>query len=130
MTKPQAWAGERLGLPHKGPGSIAKIGRRLLALAIDWGISMLLARAFFDYSNTAMLAIFFAHSWLFTVTTGSTIGHRCAGLRLKSLNGEWLGLWRPAIRIALILLVIPATIWDADGRGLQDKAAGSVLVRR
>jgi uncharacterized RDD family membrane protein YckC len=25
--------------------------------------------------------------------------------------------------------VIPATIWDRDGRGLHDKAAGTVVVR-
>ncbi|MEY4741422.1 MAG: hypothetical protein RL672_172, partial [Actinomycetota bacterium] len=27
-----------------------------------------------------------------------------------------------------ILLVIPAVIWDADNRGLHDKAAGTVLL--
>jgi uncharacterized RDD family membrane protein YckC len=34
------------------------------------------------------------------------------------------------VRIGLILLVIPAVIWDADNRGLHDKAAKTILVRR
>ena len=32
-------------------------------------------------------------------------------------------------RTALLIVVIPAVIWDADQRGLHDKAAGTVLVR-
>jgi hypothetical protein len=27
------------------------------------------------------------------------------------------------------VIVIPAVIWDADQRGLHDKAAGTVLIR-
>jgi hypothetical protein len=30
---------------------------------------------------------------------------------------------------ALLCIVIPAVIWDADHRGLHDKIAGTVLVR-
>jgi uncharacterized RDD family membrane protein YckC len=41
----------------------------------------------------------------------------------------WPGLWRPIVRSVLLALVIPAVIWDADNRGLHDKAAGTVLVR-
>ncbi|MCU1514874.1 MAG: hypothetical protein JWO10_1964, partial [Microbacteriaceae bacterium] len=39
-------------------------------------------------------------------------------------------IWRPALRTVLLSLVIPAVIWDLDQRGLHDKAAGTVLVRR
>ena len=45
------------------------------------------------------------------------------------IDGAWVGLWRPIVRTVLLVLVIPAVIWDADQRGLHDKAAGTVLVR-
>ena len=50
-------------------------------------------------------------------------------LDLRYGDGGWAGLWRPVGRTALLALVIPAVIWDADQRGLHDKAAGTVLVR-
>ena len=37
------YRGERLGLPEEGPGSIARPGRRLGALAVDWGLCLLIA---------------------------------------------------------------------------------------
>lgn len=130
VSMQQKWAGQRLGLPESGPGSLANFPRRLGALLIDWGIGYLLAKAFLDGNNSAMLLIFAVQQWLMVATTGSSIGHRLLGMRVVRLDGAWIGFWRSAIRVALILLVIPATIWDADNRGLHDKAAGTVLVRR
>ncbi|MEY4301088.1 MAG: hypothetical protein RJA30_239, partial [Actinomycetota bacterium] len=40
------------------------------------------------------------------------------------------GFYAATIRTLLLLLVIPVAIWDADSRGLHDKAAKTVLVRR
>jgi uncharacterized RDD family membrane protein YckC len=34
-----------------------------------------------------------------------------------------------ALRTALLMLLIPALISDRDGRGLHDRAAGTVVVR-
>ena len=36
---PDDYPGQRLGLPEHGPGSIARFGRRLAALLIDWFIA-------------------------------------------------------------------------------------------
>jgi hypothetical protein len=33
------------------------------------------------------------------------------------------------VRTVLLCLAIPALIWDADLRGLHDRAAGTMLVR-
>jgi uncharacterized RDD family membrane protein YckC len=130
-SAPQStYPGERLGLPATGPGSIARIGRRLAALAIDWAAAVLISMAFFDYDSLATLTIFAIVQVLFIPTLGGSPGHRLVGLRVAAMGGGWVGLWRPLVRTALLVLVIPAVIWDPDQRGLHDKAAGTVLLRR
>lgn len=129
MTNAQDWAGQRLGLPESGAGSLAKVGRRALALLIDWGLALLVAQAFAKGDSTVTLLVFGLEQWLLIATLGYSVGHRVLGLQVRRLDGKYVGLWRSLIRVGLILLVIPATIWDADNRGLHDKAAGTVLVR-
>lgn len=121
--------GERLGFPESGRGSIARPGRRLAALAIDWACAVLISVAFFRYDQWVTLEVFAVVQIVFLPTLGGSPGHRVVGLRLALLRGGWVGLWRPIVRTALLVLVIPAVIWDADQRGLHDKAAGTVLVR-
>ncbi|MDQ1739361.1 MAG: hypothetical protein QOE53_1013, partial [Pseudonocardiales bacterium] len=36
---------------------------------------------------------------------------------------------RVLLRTVLLVLVIPAVVWDRDGRGLHDRLAGSAVVR-
>ena len=128
MTNPQQWAGQRLGLPESGAGSLAKLGRRTVALVIDWALAMLVSQAFAGGDSTITLGIFALMQLLLVATLGYSVGHRVLGLQVRRLDGHYVGLWRSLIRVVLILLVIPATIWDGDNRGLQDKAAGTVLV--
>ncbi|MEY3677436.1 MAG: hypothetical protein RL351_663 [Actinomycetota bacterium] len=130
MTESANWAGKRLGLPEAGPGSLAKMGRRIIALVIDWSLALLVSRAFFNSDNTATLTFFMLEQWLLVATTGNSFGHLIAGIRVRNLDGSQVGIVPALLRISLILLVIPATIWDADNRGLHDKAAKTVLVRR
>ena len=40
-----------------------------------------------------------------------------------------LGLGRAALRTLLICLVIPAVVMDSYGRGLHDRAVGSIVLR-
>jgi uncharacterized RDD family membrane protein YckC len=129
MTNAQKWAGERLGLPESGPGSLAKLGRRTIALVVDWSLAMLVSQAFAKGDSTFTLLVFALIQWVLIATLGYSVGHRLVGLQVRRLDGKYVGLWRSLIRIGLILLVIPATIWDGDNRGLHDKAAGTVLVR-
>lgn len=117
-------------MPPSGTGSIARAGRRVAAIIIDWGAAVLISVAFFSYDPVATLAIFAAVQVLFIPTLGGSPGHRLLGLRLELAGGGWVGLWRPIVRTALLALVIPAVIWDPDQRGLHDKAVGTVLVRR
>jgi uncharacterized RDD family membrane protein YckC len=133
------YPGERLGLPATGTGSIARVGRRVAALAIDLLSATLIAYAFFPVvdpqldvryaSPVASNLIFIAIQVLFIPTIGGSPGHRIMGMRVMRLDGVWTGLWRPVVRTLLLVLVIPAVIWNADRRGLHDQAAGTVLVR-
>ena len=134
------YPGERLGLPESGSGSIARPGRRIAALFIDYLASSLIATAFLGYDHFALLSdagitmfapmtVFAVLNVLFLPTIGGTPGHRIMGLRIQLVHGGWVGLWRPIVRTLLLLVVIPAAVWDADQRGLHDKAAGTVLLR-
>jgi uncharacterized RDD family membrane protein YckC len=127
---PASWPGKRLGLPMSGSGSIARFGRRVLALVVDWGLSSLISWAFFQYDEFATLGIFVLTQYIFVLTLGGSVGHRVLGVRVVSLDGHALGAWRPALRALLIALVIPAVIWDRDERGMHDRLIGTVLVRR
>lgn len=129
MTNAQKWAGQRLGLPESGPGSLAKLGRRSLALMTDWSLAMIVSQAFAKGDSTVTLVVFAGVQWLLIATLGCSVGHRLFGLQVRRLDGKYVGFWKSLIRVGLILLVLPATIWDADNRGLHDKAAGTVLVR-
>lgn len=124
----QDYPGERLGMPREGSGSIGRIGRRVGALFVDYGAAYLIS-GFFAWDPLAILAIFAAIQLVFLPTIQGSPGHRLFGLRLVRLDGAWVGLWRPIIRTALLVVVIPAVIWDPDQRGLHDKAVGTVLIR-
>jgi uncharacterized RDD family membrane protein YckC len=128
------WPGRRLGLPETGSLSIARPGRRVAALLIDQTPAYLLAFAFFRspegfIDGLAITLIFAALQIVFIPTIGGSIGHRLLGMRVIALGGGWVGVWRPIVRTILLLLVIPAVIWDADQRGMHDKIAGTALVR-
>lgn len=124
------WAGKRLGLPEKGPGSLAKMGRRVGAIFVDWAIASLLSYAFFKSDNTATILIFAAEQILLLSTAQASIGHRVFGLRLRPMDGGLVTPLAAVVRTVLLLLVIPAAVWDSDNRGLHDKAAKTVLVLR
>jgi uncharacterized RDD family membrane protein YckC len=142
VTDPRenTYPGERLGMPAAGSGSIARPGRRIAALFIDYLAATLIATAFLGYDQFALpaeagltmfapMTVFAALNVLFLPTIGGSPGHRIMGLRVQLVRGGWVGLWRPIVRTLLLIVVIPAVVWDADQRGLHDKAAGTVLVR-
>lgn len=130
--EPSKWPGERLGLPERGPRSVGRIGRRFVAIIIDWAIASvltLLVPAEGSGAAFVTLGIFAVMQMLFIPTLGGSIGHRILGLRVVPISGGWVGWWRPIVRTVLILLVIPLLVWDSDQRGFHDKIAGTVLVR-
>jgi uncharacterized RDD family membrane protein YckC len=131
--EPSRWPGERLGLPDSGPGSVGRVGRRIAAIAIDWASATLIALLFAPYSSVLhswlTLAIFALMQVLFIPTIGGSVGHRLLGMRIVPISGGWVGFWRPVVRTLLLIIVIPAIVWDSDQRGFHDKVAGTVLIR-
>ncbi|GIG26351.1 RDD family protein [Cellulomonas denverensis] len=139
--------GSRLGLPPQGRGSLAGMGRRIGALIVDWLACQAIAYAFFDNHPLVPLAIFAVENLLLVGTMGATVGHVLFGIRVRRLvaprsllagaeaahdPGPDLppGPLRALIRTVLLCLVIPAVVWDGDGRGLHDRLAGTAIVRR
>lgn len=123
-------------MPDRGPGSIARLGRRVVAILVDWAVCNVIAVGFLGYrlgagglSSFKPLAVFVVMNLLLVGTLGSTLGHRLLGLRVVRLHEAGAGPLPALIRTILLALVIPAVIWDRDTRGFHDKLAGTVLVR-
>lgn len=129
----QPHPGARLGLPDSGPGSIATVGPRVLAFAVDAVIANVLAFVALGEQGPAglyVLGAFAVHVWLGTALLGGSIGHQVTGIAVIRLDGSRVGLRHSLVRTVLACLLIPAAVWDRDQRGLHDKAAQTVLVRR
>ncbi|MFC3576472.1 RDD family protein [Streptomyces yaanensis] len=128
------YRGQQLGLPEQGPGSIARPGRRLGALAVDWGLCLLIAYGLITdgygqaTGNWALL-IFFVLGVLTVGTVGSTPGKRLFGLRVVSVDTGRVAPLRALARTSLLCLALPPLIWDRDGRGLHDRVAKTVEIR-
>jgi uncharacterized RDD family membrane protein YckC len=123
--------GVRLGLPSEGTGSVATIGRRAAAFAVDSLGSALVAGAFTapDLPRNWSLLVFCIEYVFFTAIFGQTPGMRLLRLRVIRLDtGRPLGVWRALVRTGLLVLLVPALITDRDRRGLHDKATGAVVV--
>ena len=110
----------------------------MLALAIDWILSMLAVGAFVGSAiwtgegsaGWAPLAVFAAETWILTALLGSSAGQLMTSVRVVRLSPEPLGLWRPLVRSLLVCLVIPPVIYNQDQRGLHDLAVDTITVKR
>lgn len=126
---PDEYPGQRLGLPEEGPRSVAGMGRRIVALFIDWLISMVIALGFFHSARTWTLVIFAVQVYLLTALAGLTIGKRILGMRVVRLDSRPIGFGWALVRTLLLLAVVPPLFTDRDHRGLHDRAAHTVVIR-
>lgn len=120
--------------------AVAPLGRRFLALAVDWVACLAISAAIAPTSGGlwftrgdpgVTLAVFAVENLLLVGLAGNTLGHRLAGVQVRSeRTGAVPGLLAAAVRTALLCLVIPAVVWTGDGRGLHDVVARTVIVRR
>lgn len=128
----QAERANRLGLPEHGSGSQAGLGRRVGGVMVDWAAASAISFLFFDFNSLATLLVFGVAHFLFVSSIGYTLGHFVFGMRVRphEEGNTFVGFVRGFIRSLLLCLVLPAVVWDAEGRGLHDKAANTIIVRR
>jgi len=138
VTAPQAFRGERLGLPESGPGSIASTGPRLGAFLVDAVASGLIAALFVHGSKSGLehrlpgswslipLAIDYIVGML---VAGRTLGMYLFGLRVIRVDRDLpVNPWRALVRTIALFLLVPAVVWDRDGRGLHDRYTDTAVV--
>lgn len=131
--------GRRLGLPAQGPGSVASVGARVVAFAFDLvagaligGLVNVVAVDPTPLQRTlAVNGAFAIQVVVLVALTGQSLGMRLMGLRVLRLAARdgLPGFAAALVRTALLMLVVPAVVFDRDGRGLHDRAAGTVVVR-
>lgn len=131
------WPGRSLGLAASGPGSIASLGSRLLALLIDWIVCYAMAWLFVGQTHilgneATVTMIFFilwriVTEWLFAQTPG----HAVVGIGVARIDDPdaRVGLWRAAVRSVLTIFLFPPIIQDTDNRGMHDRATGTAVIR-
>ncbi len=115
---------------------LAGLGPRLLAVVVDWALAQAISTWVLGvpFGATGLkafvpLAVFAAIYLVSVSVTGYTLGYRVVGIRLGALGRDRLSPVQVLVRIALLCLFVPAFVWGKDGRGLHDRAAGTVLVR-
>lgn len=121
--------------------SAAPMGRRLLALIVDWLLCALIGSSLTGHvlfgagdrhyfaSQYATFGLFVLEVYLLTAISGLTVGKRLFRIRVISTDGKPPGFKWAAVRTVLLLFVIPACITDRDLRGLHDRAANTIVVR-
>ncbi|WP_223403641.1 RDD family protein [Occultella gossypii] len=107
----------------------APLGRRLVALALDWALASVISYAFLDYHPLATLGVFAVMTYLLVATLGFTIGHRFLGIGVRGIEGGAPGPVRAAVRTLGLCLVFPPVITGPDGRGLHDIWAKTRIAR-
>jgi uncharacterized RDD family membrane protein YckC len=124
-----------------GPSSVAPMGRRLVALIVDWVLCELIVSGITRHNLFAggdahyftalygTLALFAAEVYLLTAISGLTVGKRLLGIRVIRTDGGRPGFGWAAVRTALLLCVVPPLLADRDLRGLHDRASDTIVVR-
>ena len=112
---------------------IVTLDRRVAALLIDGllcaPIALLIARPPSQLYGLAVGVVFVVERIVLTAFTGHSFGQRVVGVAVQRLDGQPVGLRRAAIRTVLLYVAVPVFFVDKQGRGMPDRAAGTVLVR-
>ena len=116
------------------------MGRRALAVLIDWFVALALAfgvrygltsadlsegsTTTWNYVLWIVMGIVFG--WLFARTPGMML----LGMGVARVDAEErVGLWRAVVRTLLTACFFPAVMVDSDGRGMHDRATGTAVIR-
>lgn len=128
-SDPEHVPGSTWGLPESGPGSVVPISRRFGGYAIDWAVCALTSALATRGSMELLWPLFTVMSIVLLSLFGATIGQFVLGMRTVPVQGTWPMPLRAVVRTVLLLVLIPALIWNRDLQPLQDAAAGTAVVR-
>jgi len=111
----------------------ASLGRRLLALVIDWTmcrlIAGLLSPSVIPDNTFSTLIIFYIEVCLFTIAFSASAGQRIMAIKVVTYpDQQRVKVGRIVLRTFLICLVLPA-VFTNNGRPLHDHFANSQTVR-
>lgn len=135
-VQPQEYAGQRLGLPHDGPRSVAPWSRRFAAILLDLVASALVARGIVglagwsDGYGLVPTLVFVLEIGLLTALAGGSFGQLALRVAVVRVHGGRVHLLQAFARTLLICLIVPPVVYNRDGRGLHDLAVGTVVLRR
>lgn len=117
--------------PGEGGWDIAGFGARFLAILVDWVLCLMLAGLVADPPQTGwwvyafLLPEYAIFMGLFTQTPGMWLAKvRC----VSAADATAIGVARALLRSVLMCLVVPVLIMDRYGRGLHDRAVGSIML--
>ncbi|WP_425570857.1 RDD family protein [Rugosimonospora acidiphila] len=116
--------------PARAIGEPANLGRRFIALMIDWILCLLVSRLFVGSVSEgwAPLVVLIVEYTFFIGLFAQTPGMKLTGVRCVSVfTGGAPGIPRTLLRALLLSIVIPCLIMDDQRRGLHDRAAGTIV---
>lgn len=132
------YPGQRLGLPESGSGSLARTGRRVGALCIDWlvayglaGLALATGLVSLATLSTAVMVVWIVLGTVAVRLFSFTPGQLALGLVVAGTDGRGrIGIGRALVRVLLIALIIPPLVTDSDLRGLHDRVTFTAVLRR
>ena len=111
----------------------ASLGRRVIALVIDWTMSRLIASLIGPYlsiqTDFNTLVIFYLEVTLLTILFQASAGQRIMAVKVVSYPEQLrVPAKKIALRTLLICMVVPA-VFTKDGRSLHDFLTNTQTVR-
>lgn len=131
------YPGENLGLPESGSGALASVSRRAGGVFIDWILCLLIASVLTKFTHilggvsTATFILWILMGIVCGILFARTPGMAMLGMGVARIDvpGTTVGIWRGAVRTLLTACLFPAAMVDSDGRGIHDRATGTVVIR-
>jgi len=126
--------------PAPEPGTPATWGKRFVALLLDWILCLLIGAVLARLTGvfaTQTLQGFWAYPVLiveygvFAGLFGQTVGMRLARIACVRVRDHGrIGVPRALLRGFLLCLIVPPLVVGPGGRGLHDRAAGSIVIHQ
>ncbi|CAB4781771.1 MAG: RDD family protein [Actinobacteria bacterium] len=113
------------------------LGRRLAAITIDWLACYAVISAVSGgigqmgpERSPSILALFYGEVLVLTILQGASLGQKLFGIKVvRFSDGGELRPLQVLVRTSLLVLVVTAVTYDENGRGIHERASGSILNR-